>query len=100
LLGHKPAKIAWLSNPEEVATKLNEAAVMQSAETLGIEVERWQVRKREDLDRVFANASGSEAVLVQFVAVTIMHRQQVADLGFGIGCPPSMTTERMSLMGD
>jgi ABC-type uncharacterized transport system substrate-binding protein len=80
LLGHKPAKIAWLSNPEEVATKLNEAAVMQSAEKLGIEVERWQVRKADDLERVYANGSGSEAVLVQFVAVTYDHRQQIADL--------------------
>jgi hypothetical protein len=26
---------------------------MQSAETLGIEVERWEVRKADDLDRVF-----------------------------------------------
>jgi putative tryptophan/tyrosine transport system substrate-binding protein len=80
LLGHKPAKIAWLSNPEEVSTKLNEAAVMQSAEKLGIEVERWQVRKPDDLERVFANAFESEAVLVQFVALTIIHRQQIADL--------------------
>jgi putative ABC transport system substrate-binding protein len=41
LLGHKPAKIGWSNHPEEVATKLNEAAVMQSAEKLGIEVEHW-----------------------------------------------------------
>jgi ABC-type uncharacterized transport system substrate-binding protein len=80
LLGHKPAKIASLSNPEEVSTKLNDAAVMQSAEKLGIEVEHWQVRKPEDFERVFANASGNEAVLVQFVALTINHRQQVVDL--------------------
>ena len=45
-----------------------------------VEVERWQVRKPDDLERVFANASGSEAVLVQFVALTINHRQQIADL--------------------
>ena len=80
LLGHRPAKIAWLNNPEEVSTKLNERAVMWSAEKLGIEVERWQVRKPDDLGGVFANASGSEAVLVQFVALTINHRQQIADL--------------------
>ena len=36
LLGHRPAKIAWWSDPEDVTAKLNEAAVMQSAETLGI----------------------------------------------------------------
>jgi putative ABC transport system substrate-binding protein len=53
---------------------------MQSAEKLGIEVERWQVRKADDLERVYANASGSEAVLVQFVALTYDHRQQIADL--------------------
>ena len=58
LLGHRPAKIAWLSNPEEVSTKLNEAAVMQSAEKLGIEVERWEVRKPNDLERVFATRPG------------------------------------------
>jgi putative ABC transport system substrate-binding protein len=80
LLGHHPAKIAWLSDPEEVSTKLSETAVMQSAEKLGIEVERWQVRKPEDFGRVFANASGSEAVLVQFVALTMTHRRQVAEL--------------------
>ena len=33
-----------------------------------------------DLERVYANASGSEAVLVQFVAFTYDHRQQIADL--------------------
>jgi putative tryptophan/tyrosine transport system substrate-binding protein len=32
------------------------------------------------IERVYANASGSEAVLVQFVAVTYDHRQQIADL--------------------
>jgi len=80
LLGHKPAKITWLSHPEEVATKLNEATVMQSAEKLGVEVDHWPVHKPEDRERVFANASGSEAVLVQFVALTYAHRQQVADL--------------------
>jgi hypothetical protein len=37
---------------------------MQSAEKLGIEVERWEVRKPDDLERVFATPSGREAVLV------------------------------------
>jgi hypothetical protein len=80
LLGHRPAKIAWLSNPEYVPAKLNEAAVMQSAETLGIEVERWQVRKADDLDRAFAAAAGSEAVLVQWVPLTYALRWQIAEL--------------------
>jgi putative ABC transport system substrate-binding protein len=61
LLGHRPAKIAWWSDPEDVTAKLNEAAVMQSAETLGIEVERLEVRKAKDLDPAFVSAAGSEA---------------------------------------
>ena len=40
LLGHRPARIAWLSNPEDLPNKLNEAAVMQSADKLGIEGRR------------------------------------------------------------
>jgi ABC-type uncharacterized transport system substrate-binding protein len=52
LLGHRPAKIAWLSNPEAVSAKLNEAAVMQSAEKLGIEVARWEVRNAMPVEQV------------------------------------------------
>ena len=80
LLGHRPAKIAWLSNPEHVPAKLNEAAVMQSAEKLGIKVERWEVRKADDLDRAFEAAAGSEAVLVKWFALTYVHRWQIAEL--------------------
>jgi putative ABC transport system substrate-binding protein len=80
LLGHRPAKIAWLSNPEEVPAKINEAAVMQSAETLGIEVERLEVRKADDLDPAFVSAAGSEAVLVKWLALTYAHRLQIAEL--------------------
>jgi putative ABC transport system substrate-binding protein len=80
LLGHRPAKIAWLSNPDEVPAKRNEAAVMQSAEKLGIEVERWEVRKADDLERVFQIASGIEAVLVQSVSLTIAQAKQIAEL--------------------
>jgi putative ABC transport system substrate-binding protein len=80
LLGHRPAKIAWLTDPEYVAAKKNEAALMQSAEKLGIEVERWEVRKPADLERVFAIASGSEAVLVQELSVTYDLRWQIAEL--------------------
>jgi putative tryptophan/tyrosine transport system substrate-binding protein len=80
LLGHRPARIAWLSNPEEVPAKLNEAAVMQSAEKLGIEVDRWEVRRPDDLERVFAMASGSEAVLVQSLSITASRAQQIAEL--------------------
>jgi putative ABC transport system substrate-binding protein len=63
-----------------VPAKLNEAAVMQSAETLGIEVERWEVRKADDLDRAFAAAAGSEAVLVQWIGPTYALRSQIAEL--------------------
>jgi ABC-type uncharacterized transport system substrate-binding protein len=58
LLGHRPAKVAWLSNPDYIPAKLNEAAVMQSAEKLGIEVERWEVRKPDDLERVLRPRPG------------------------------------------
>jgi putative tryptophan/tyrosine transport system substrate-binding protein len=80
LLGHRPAKIAMLNNPEAVSAKPNLVALMQSAEKLGIEVERWGVRKPDDLDRVFAAAAGSEAVLVQFLALTMTLRWQIAEL--------------------
>jgi putative tryptophan/tyrosine transport system substrate-binding protein len=82
LLGRRPAKIAWLSNPEYVPAKMNEMAVMQSAEKLGIEVERWEVRNADDLERgrVFTMVSGSEAVLVQNIPVTYLLRQQIAEL--------------------
>jgi putative tryptophan/tyrosine transport system substrate-binding protein len=80
LFGHRPAKIAWLSNPEYVPAKINETAVMQSAEKLGIEVERWEVRKADDLERVFAIASESKAVLVQSLALTFTLRWQIAEL--------------------
>ena len=100
LLGHRPAKIAWLSNPEEVSAKLNEAAVMQSAEKLGIEVERWEVRKPDDLERVFAIASGSEAVLVQSLALTFILRGKSLSWRLGIGCPRSARPVISSLPAD
>jgi putative tryptophan/tyrosine transport system substrate-binding protein len=80
LLGHRPSRIAWLSNPDEVSAKLNTAAVMQSAEKLGIEVERWEVRNSDDLQRAFATASRREAVLFQNLATTFPLRRQIFDL--------------------
>jgi hypothetical protein len=68
------------SNPEAVPAEPNEAAVMQSAETLGIEVERREVRKADDLERVFAIASVSEAVLVKTLSLTFFLRGQIAEL--------------------
>jgi putative ABC transport system substrate-binding protein len=44
LLGHRPAKIAMLSNPEAVSAKPNLAALMQSAEQMGVKVDSWEVR--------------------------------------------------------
>jgi putative ABC transport system substrate-binding protein len=80
LLGHRPAKIAMLSNPEAVSAKPNLAALMQTAEQMGIKVESWEVRGPNDLDRVFAATAGSEAVLVQWVALTWALRSQIAEL--------------------
>jgi putative ABC transport system substrate-binding protein len=72
--------MVWLSNPEYLPAKMNEAALMQSAEKLGIEVERWEVHKPDDLERVFATASGIETVLVQNLALAFTLRWQIAEL--------------------
>jgi putative tryptophan/tyrosine transport system substrate-binding protein len=80
LLGHRPAKIAMLSNPEAVSAKPNLVALMQSAEQMGIKVESLEVRGSSDLERVFAATAGSEAVLVQWVALTFGLRLQIAEL--------------------
>ena len=80
LLGHRPAKIAWLSDPEAVSAKSNLVALMQSAEQVGINVERLEMRRPSDLDRVFAATAGSEAVLVQWLGLTLAHRFQIAEL--------------------
>jgi hypothetical protein len=50
------------------------------AEKLDIKVEHWEVRKPDDLERVFAMAAGSEAVLVQSLAVTFTQRGQIVEL--------------------
>jgi putative ABC transport system substrate-binding protein len=80
LLGYRPAKVAWLGNPEQLVTKLHLAAVMQSAETMGIKVERLDVREPGDFERVFAATTGCEAILIEFVALTWAHRRQIAEL--------------------
>jgi putative tryptophan/tyrosine transport system substrate-binding protein len=54
--------------------------VAQSAEKLGIEVARWEVRRTDDLERVFAIASENEAVLVQSHASTFVLRGKIAGL--------------------
>ena len=53
---------------------------MQSAEQMGIKVELLEVRGPSDFDRVFAATAGSEAVLVQFLALTFTLRGQIAEL--------------------
>jgi putative ABC transport system substrate-binding protein len=80
LMGHRPAKVAWFGNPGNVATKLNLTALMQSAEQMGIKLELLEVRMQSDLDRVFAAMAGSEAVLVQFDAMTDSLHRQIAEL--------------------
>jgi putative tryptophan/tyrosine transport system substrate-binding protein len=80
LLGHRPAKIAWLSDPESVSAKPSLVALMQSAEQMGIKVEPLEVRGPSDLDRVFAATARSEAVLVKWLALTQAHRSQIAEL--------------------
>jgi putative tryptophan/tyrosine transport system substrate-binding protein len=78
LFGHRPAKIAWLSDPEAISARLNLVALIQSAEQMGINVERLE--RPSDLDRVFAATAGSEAVLVQWSSLTLAHRFQIAEL--------------------
>jgi putative tryptophan/tyrosine transport system substrate-binding protein len=79
LLGHQPAKVAWLTNPEEVVHRANEEAILQSAEPMGIEVERLYVREPSDFDRVFAATVGSEALLVKVTDLTLVLRWQIAE---------------------
>ena len=79
LLGHQPAKIAWLTNTEEVVHRANEEAILQSAEPMGITVERLYVREPSDFDRVFAATVGSEALLVKVDDLTLALRWQIAE---------------------
>jgi putative tryptophan/tyrosine transport system substrate-binding protein len=80
LLGHRPGKIAMLSNPEAVSAKPNLVALIQSAEQMGIKVESLELRGTSDLERVFAATAGSETVLVQWIALTFGLRLQIAEL--------------------
>jgi putative tryptophan/tyrosine transport system substrate-binding protein len=80
LIGHRPAKIGWLCNPGNLATKINDAALMQSAKQMGIKVERSEVREAGDIDRAFTAMADSEAVLVQFDPLMDTHHLQIAEL--------------------
>ena len=79
LLGHQPAKVGWMTQPEEVVNRVNEEAVLQSAEQMGIKVERLYVREPSDLDRVFAATVGSEALLVKVNDLTMALRWKIAE---------------------
>jgi putative ABC transport system substrate-binding protein len=79
LLGRKPAKVAWLTNPEEVTHRASEEAILQSAEPMGIEIERLYVREPSDFDRVFAATVGSEALLVKITDMIFGLRRQIAE---------------------
>jgi hypothetical protein len=98
--GHRPVKVAWLGNPGNVATKFNLAAVTQSAEQMGIKVERLEARERSDLDRVFATAAGSDAVPVSFDDLARTYRRQVARLAAWYRSPAILATESTSLPAD
>ena len=53
---------------------------MQSTEQMGIKVEPLEVREPSDFDRVFAATTGSEALLVQWLALTQLNGRQIAEL--------------------
>jgi putative ABC transport system substrate-binding protein len=76
-----------LSNPEAVSAKPNLVALMQSAEQMGIKVESLEMRGPSDLDRVFTAMAGSEAVLVQWVALTQVNGRQIAELALRYQLP-------------
>jgi len=80
LIGHLPTKIAWLCNPGNFATEINQAAVMQSAEQMKVKVEQLEVRQAGDIDRAFAGMAGSEAVLVQFDGLIDSLLRQIVEL--------------------
>jgi len=46
----------------------NLAAVMEAAEHMGIKLDHFEAREPADLDRIFAAAAGSDAVLVQWTS--------------------------------
>ena len=52
----------------------------RSAEQMGIKVESLELRGPSDLDRAFAATAGSEAVLVQWLILTMELRWQIAEL--------------------
>jgi putative tryptophan/tyrosine transport system substrate-binding protein len=95
LIGHRPAKVAWLGNPGNSATEINLAAVMQSAEQMGIKVERLEAREAADIDRAFTAMAGSEAVLVQLDPLMDTHHQQIVELAVRYRLPAIYDNRRI-----
>jgi putative ABC transport system substrate-binding protein len=87
LLGHVPAGVAFLSDPETVSAKTNLVALMQSAEQLGIKVELLEVREPSDFARVFAATGDNEAVFVQWMPLTRLHAKEIAELAIRYRLP-------------
>jgi putative ABC transport system substrate-binding protein len=86
-LGRRPAKVACLIDPRSISAKANLVALMQAAEQLGIKVQPLEVHEASDFARVFAAAAGSEAVFVQWLALTGMHAQEIAELAMRYRLP-------------
>jgi putative ABC transport system substrate-binding protein len=80
LIGHRPTKVTWLGSPADISAKRNLAAVMESAEQMGVKVDNFEARDPSDFDHIFAASAGSDAVLVQFDLLTLAHRPQIAEL--------------------
>jgi len=87
LIGHRPTKVAWLGDPGNVMAERNLAAVTESAEHMGIKLDRFEARETADLDRIFAAAAGIDAVLVQWDVLTSTHFQQIAELAIRYRLP-------------
>jgi putative ABC transport system substrate-binding protein len=81
LISHHPTKVAWVGDPKNVMAERNLAAVIEAAEHMGVKLDHFEAREPSDLDRIFAAAAGSDAVLVQWDVVTGARAfQQVAEL--------------------
>jgi hypothetical protein len=99
VIGHQPAKVAWLGNPGNVATEINLAAVRQSAEQMGIKLELFEAREPTDLDRVFPAMVDCDAVLVQLDPLTDPTASKSLSWRNDIGCAPSITTQNYVVDG-
>jgi hypothetical protein len=83
-LEHAAAAVADHLARALLAAERNLAAVMEAAEHMGIKLDHFEAREPADLDRTFAAAAGSDAVLVQWDVVTARDFQQVPELAVSI----------------